>query len=106
MGFKKAGGLVSKRKWARKSKAQKRYGRTRRISRDKLEPGDRKQSVSFSLPLWQVVWLEQQASRAGVAKSTYLAALIETGKDGLEASELELAEIERDDELTDELEED
>jgi hypothetical protein len=86
MAFNKAGQKV-KTVRARKTEAHRKYGRMKKIVRVELAPEDRKQSVSFSLPVWMVIWITEQAELKGMHKSTFLAALIDSSRAGLEAAE-------------------
>lgn len=79
-----------KRVWARKTKAHKKYGRQRQVPRSELDPLDRKQTVSYSLPLWQVLWVDEMARSKGMHKSTFMAGLVESSKAGLDAADEEM----------------
>lgn len=74
----------SKTRRAKKSKAHTRYGRTRKVQREALSQDERKAVVSYSLPNWQIEWINLEAEQAGMSKSTFVATMVETTKLGMD----------------------
>lgn len=85
--FNKAGQRVSVKR-ARKSQAQLKFGRMKKVVRVEMAPEDRKIPVCYSVPIWMAQWVKDQAIERGIHDSTFVCALIDSGKAGLEAAEI------------------
>lgn len=86
MGFKKAGTMISKPKRVKRTEAHKRFGRIK-VIQPKIEMNERKFPVCYSLPAWMIGWIEDEAGKAGMHRSTFVAALVGSTRDGMLAAQ-------------------
>lgn len=86
--------MSNKRVKVRRSEAVKKFGKLKTRSKEFVGSTNRKVVVSYSLPVYQVEWIEEQAELRGMHRSTFMASGIESLMAGLE--EVEKAESIRD----------
>jgi len=82
-------GTTKNRVRVRRSEAAKKYSGLKTRAREHVDPTMRKVVVSYSLPVWQVEWVESMAESKGMHRSTFMAAVIEAHKAGLDGLEMD-----------------